>query len=263
VLLVATGLLTFAGCKSTDTGDGDACSGGACGGEVGGDPLTERFPRWNEAKDLVGDAKAGEDYFYNQMYDSFMTCAGCHSFDADDTMTTDAGEHTRPGVSVWGSANRDNIKGRGSEIAALGGDVCVPYWMGGPEEGMTAQELANLQAFLETGGGADHPTSANIAYKERTYTIPETLAGGDPERGEKMAIKYCVTCHEIGENEPLTGDVGERLSPDKVPTKFLGKLAARIRDQGKKNNEWMPGFPDQRMPEQDLLDILAWFEKKE
>ncbi len=257
-LLALVGLFAFVGCKSTDGGDRDAC------GEAGGESLEDKFPRWAEASQLQGDPEAGREYFENRMYYAFMTCESCHSFDAGDTMTADADEHTRAGVSVWGAAHRTNIKGAGSDVAALGANACVTTWMGGPEEGMTAQELADMQAFLETGGGANHPTSANLDYQGRSFTIPEILTGGDAERGEGLARTYCQTCHDVGDHDALTGDVDADLNPDKVPTKFLGSLAKRIKDHPMMtNNDYMPGFPDQRMSEQDLLDLLAWFELTE
>lgn len=259
-LLLLTGAFGFVGCKSSSSG-ASACGDGPCGGEVGGQTLKDKFPRWAEAKELEGSVERGRDYFNNQMYGSFMTCASCHGMGEGDTLTSDADGQIRAGHSVWGSQHRDNIKMH-DNVAALGGNICVISWMDGPDEAMTAQELADMDAFLKSGGAANHVTSKNLNYEQRSYTIPETLTGGDAERGGDLALKYCQTCHEIGDKDALTGDIGERLKPGVVPTGYLGKLAARIKDKNKQNNDWIPGFPDERMPQQDLLDLLAYFEKK-
>jgi cytochrome c553 len=257
-ILSVTFSLVALGCASEQTKDP-----GACGGETGGKSLEDRFAEnWEVAVTLKGDAEAGRKFFYEKTYGNYMTCASCHGMDAGDTMSADAGDYQRAGVSVFGSSWRTNIKGTGSDEEALGGNTCVPYWMGGPEEGAEPQDLANLDAFLKTGGGQDHATSINIDWKARSYTIPKTLTGGDAERGKQMALKYCATCHEVDGTAPLY-DVDEaKLSGGRTPTERLDRVAARIKDSGQKNNSYMPGFSDQRMPEQDLLDLLAWFEKK-
>ncbi|MCB9896208.1 MAG: c-type cytochrome [Planctomycetes bacterium] len=258
--------LVVIGCTSSQPKDEGAACGGetACGGDAGGDKLEERFAKnWDVAKTLKGDAEAGRKFFYEKTYGNLMTCASCHSMNEGDTMSADAGDHQRAAVSVFGARWRTNIKNTGSHNATLGGDVCVPFWMNGPEEGAAPQDLANLDAFLKAeSGDKDHATAVNIDWKARSYTIPETLTGGDAVRGKEMALRYCGTCHEVDGVAPLV-DVDERdLHGGSIPAERLSRVAKRIKDSGRKNNDFMPGFSDQRMAKQDLLDLLAWFEKK-
>ncbi|MCC7509218.1 MAG: hypothetical protein IT464_07570 [Planctomycetes bacterium] len=57
-------------------------------------------------------------------------------------------------------------------------------------------------------------------------------------------------------------DVGApALKGGVVPGEKLIDLAKRIRNTGGTNNRAMPGFPDDRMPQQDLLDLLAYFKQ--
>ncbi|MCA8910075.1 MAG: c-type cytochrome [Planctomycetes bacterium] len=267
--LLAVGCSTTKKANDEPACGGEACGGSACGsetcgGETAGDKLEERFAEtWDVAVTLSGDAEAGRKFFNEEGFDEGMPCAACHAFDKADTMTTDAGDHQRAAVSVYAARWRTNIKNTGSHNSTLGGDVCVPYWQGGPKEGAGAQQLADLDAFFKAESGPkDHATAVNIDWKGRTFTIPETLTGGDAARGEKQAVRYCGTCHEVNDAEPLY-DVGVRhLKGGTVATDRLDRLAKRIKDKGKSNNDFMPGFNDQRMPEQDLLDILAFFEKK-
>lgn len=275
-LMVASAWLAF-GCatngkKSVELGcGGDAC-GSACGGcgpcggapEGDGDALENKFAdSWTKAVELTGDADAGKRFYYEEVFDAGMACVACHSFDKGDTMTTDADSQIRAAVSVYASTFRDNVKGMGSHNATLGGNLCVPYWQNGPKEGATPQQLADIDAFLKRDGGdKSHATADNIAYKSRKFTIPEDLTGGDAARGAELADKYCLTCHAVDGKEPIY-DLGERkLKGGSVPAEYLSKVAKRIKDEDKNNNDFMPGFPDERMPVEDLLDLLAFFEKK-
>ncbi|MEE9310887.1 MAG: c-type cytochrome, partial [Planctomycetota bacterium] len=237
------------------------CGGMGCSTE--GDPLENMFKDgWEKSQKLTGTAEAGKKYMLENTYDAGMACVACHSIDANDTMTTDADGQVRAGVSIFGAKHRNKVKPMGSSNVALGGNLCVPYWQNGPKHGATPQEIADMAAYIESLPAAkDHATAANVNYKRKS-TIPATLTGGDAVRGAEMAGKYCQTCHGVDGKDAIY-DIGEKkLKPGVVPTQYLIKLAKRIRDTGKKNNDFMPGFVDDRMPEQDLLDLLAFFEKK-
>ena len=244
---------------------GDPCAGDPCGACDGGDgdPLVKKYAeRWEAALNLDGDGEAGRKYFVEKTYDANMPCAACHSFDQGDTMTSDGDGLVRPAVSIYAVARRTSIKPYGSKHATLGGNLCVTYWQDGPKEGAESNELADITAFLAGGGGDDHATASNIDYKARKFTVPETLTGGDAEAGGKKAVKFCNSCHQVGDAQPKYDIDEKKLKPGVVPSKYLGKVAKRIKDKGKKNNDFMPGFPDDRMSADDLRDILAWFEKK-
>ncbi len=251
---------------AADPCGGKPCAGNPCGGETGGKSLEEMYPNWAEAQKLTGSVDRGMKLITSRMYDSFMTCTSCHSFDDRDTWTKDADAQARAGYSVWGAKTRTNIKGMDSSAAALGGNACVTTWMGGPKEGLSAQDLADLKAVLDIGGGADHATSKNLDYKGRKYTVPAKLTGGDAKRGAQLAMTYCNTCHAVEGKGALTGDVDKGLKGGVVPSQYLVKVAERIRDTKvprlHDDGDYMPGFPDERLPEKDLLDLLAYFEKK-
>ena len=133
--------------------------------DVGTKPdLVAKFPQWKEALQLQGNAERGRKYFESKVLNTSMTCASCHSFDRRDAPSLDADGLRRAGSSVYGAAHRTNIKKSGTNLVALGGNVCVIHFMKGDEPGMNAQELADLDRFLKTGGGADHPSAKNIEY---------------------------------------------------------------------------------------------------
>lgn len=226
------------------------------------DALVKQFPQWKEALKLKGDAAAGKTFYESRTFKTVMTCASCHSFNPADSFTLDGDGEIRSGNPIYGSVHRTNIKNSASSLAVLGGNVCVLHFMKGAEPGMTAQEMADLNAFLQTGGKADHPTSKNLDYKAMKWTVPEKLTGGDPVRGKKLASEqYCISCHTVEKKKyaHVAGSrklVGGTIAEDKIKD-----LALRIRNPDFKINDEMPGHDDTRMPEQDLLDIIAWLKE--
>lgn len=224
--------------------------------------LLKMFPQWKDAQALKGDAAAGRKYFESTTINNKMTCQTCHSFDKRDTMTADGDGLVRAGFPVFASLHRTNIKNSGTNLAALGGNVCVLHFMGGKEPGMKASELADLDAFLKTGGDKEHATAANVDYPKATWTIPEVLTGGDAKKGEAFAGKSCITCHDVGGVKAKFSRAGRPLKPGTYGAKDFKELALQIRNPDYKHNVEMPGYTDLRLSNQQLLDLLAWFSTK-
>ena len=132
--------------------------------------------------------------------------------------------------------------------------------MGGKEPGMSAPDLANLDAFLKTGGGKDHATAVNLDAK-RAWTIPENLSGGDATRGGELAMKTCITCHDVGSEKHRIVRGGLPLQGHSFTEGELKELALQIRNPNYEHNALMPGYTDQRLNNQQLLDLIAWFRK--
>jgi mono/diheme cytochrome c family protein len=224
--------------------------------------LIGMFPQWAEAQKLKGDANAGRRYFESKTIENEMTCVTCHSFNQKDTMAADGDGLIRAGFPVFASLHRTNIKNSGTNLGALGGNMCVIHFMGGKAPGMDAPELANLNAFLLTGGKKEHATAANVDYAKATWTIPTDLAGGDPQRGEAFAKKSCVTCHDVADSKAKYSNAGGALKPSSYGPDDLKELALQIRNPDYKHNAEMPGYTDLRLSNQQLLDLIAWFKAK-
>lgn len=221
--------------------------------------LAAMFPQWKEAQGLPGDTPAGKTYYESKTVENAMTCAACHSFDPQDTMATDGDGLIRAGFPIFASSQRSNIKNSGTNLAALGGNVCVIHFMGGKSPGMTAQELANLDAILKSGGGRDHATAHNIDYTKATWTIPESTTGGNAERGRKLALQTCITCHDVGDQKARLVDGGGPLDGGSYVPDDLKELVLQIRNPDYKHNAEMPGYTDLRLSNEQLLDLIAWF----
>lgn len=223
--------------------------------------LAAMFPQWAAAKTLRGDPKAGRIYFETKKIGNGMTCASCHSFDPKDSMSQDGDGLIRAGFPLYAAAHRTNIKNSGTNLVALGGNVCVLHFMGGKEPGMSAPELANLDAFLKTGGGKDHATAVNLDYAKATWTIPKNLSGGSATRGGELAMKTCITCHDVGSEKHRIVRGGLPLRGHSFTEGELKELALRIRNPNYEHNAEMPGYTDHRLNSQQLLDLIAWFRK--
>lgn len=223
--------------------------------------LAAMFPQWKDAQKLKGDAASGRHYFESKKAGNSMTCVSCHSFDRKDTMAQDGDGLMRAGFPVFASVQRTNIKNSSTNLAALGGNVCVLHFMGGEAPGMTADELANLDAFLKTGGSKEHPTAINVDYANSTWTVPKDLTGGDAQRGEKLALTTCITCHDVGKEKHRLVKGGLPLFGHSFADGDLEELALQIRNPNYEHNGEMPGYTDLRLSNQQLLDLIAWFRK--
>lgn len=237
------------------TASADASSGG----EGKRPNLVAMFPQWKQAQAMQGDASSGRKYYESTTVKNTMTCATCHSFNEKDTMATDGDGLIRAGFPIFASSQRSNIKNSGTNLAALGGNVCVVHFMGGQSPGMSAADLANLDAFLKSGGGREHATAQNIDYSKATWTIPESFAGGSAERGKTLALQTCMTCHSVGGQKARLVNGGGPLEGGSYGPDDLKELVLQIRNPDYKHNEEMPGYTDLRLSNQQLLDLIAWF----
>jgi mono/diheme cytochrome c family protein len=220
--------------------------------------LVKTFPHWTEATGLKGDASLGKKYFETKTINTSLTCISCHSFDPRDNMQLDGDGLLRAGFPVYAAAHRTNIKGSGTNLVALGGNMCVVHFMKGPKEGMAAQELANMDAYLQSGGGIAHAAAKNVDYPNVKWSFPKKLSGGDRNRGAKLVMKACISCHTVSGQRYKHVEGGGELEAGSYGADDLQELAERIRNPEFKINDEMPGFSDVRMSNQQLLDILAW-----
>lgn len=224
--------------------------------------LVALFPQWNDAIKLTGDAQAGREYYQSHTINNDLTCASCHSFLESDTMEVDGDKLVRAGFPIYAAVHRTNVKNSGTNLAAAGGNLCTLHFMGSEEPSMNAQELANLDAFLKTGGGAKHAVATNVDYVERDYPSLEKLDTGDAGRGASLVVSHCSSCHGVAEASAKTVETGYDFQKGDYGADDLGELAARIRNKGGKHNDVMPGFSNLRMTDARLLDILAWMTTK-
>ena len=91
--------------------------------------------------------------------------------------------------------------------------------------------------------------------------LPEGLEGGDKQAGKRNVQTYCGGCHGKSDDH-----LQSELKPGKRPRiKVAMKVRGWVKKKGKlrfkANNGMMSFFAKNRLPDKDLLDILAYLGK--
>lgn len=235
-------------------------------------PLSSQF-------DGEGDPAEGERIYFEEHWTDTseynLSCSSCHAADPADTLTVDAGELQRPAHTTWNAALRTRWKGGQNwdstdpdYLGGYGGQICVTaYWT---DAAMTPEQAAHLEAWMKTNiddaPASDDPRAQPLDYAFNTWDTQEAfvdglrdgaggwLAGsdlGDVSAGEGLAAAHCGSCHassgavsfySVGLN---AGDYVRRIRRTSV-------------DDVAAPNDRMTRIPWDRLPDEDLRDLLAW-----
>ena len=91
-----------------------------------------------------------------------------------------------------------------------------------------------------------------VAFVAATTFAQQSLAAGDPERGAKLAIEWCSSCHLVSERQtsatteaPPFAAIAQRSSDE------LSALAGFLADPH-------PPMPDFSLTRQEIRDLLAY-----
>ena len=186
-------------------------------------------------------------------FPEYPSCAHCHAL----VPPKEEAKLKQVGVAetLFGSAVRKgwrNMKTYRDVGHAL--QYCAKTWQE-RKGGFKAAPLADLVAFLETAA----PKAPLPARKVQKKTkMPKTLAGGDAAKGKKLVERFCSLCHNDKDdalNSVLKPKRKKRLS---VARKVRGYDAkGKFKPQGNQ----MSYFTQDRLPDSDLLHILAYLGK--
>lgn len=119
--------------------------------------------------------------------------------------------------------------------------------------GFVSLAAAFIVAMSTSGMAAQSRRSGNTSAESTptTSSFTATNATGDPKRGRELFVKdACYQCHGY-EGQGGAGTAGPRLGPDPMPPEAM---AAVIR----KDNGMMPPFSKTLVPDQDIVDIVAF-----
>lgn len=232
--------------------------------------------------DGEGDAAEGERIYFEEHWEDAsaygFTCDSCHSIDPGDTLLVDAGEFTRPGHTTWNAPYRELWKSNqawddteSTVIGAYGGQVCVAaYFPSG--SAMTPEQAAHLEAYMRTRMDADpagDPRAEPLDYGFTSWdTKAEFVASvadgdgwlygtelGDPTAGEALAARQCGSCHlPDGASAPEFASTGTL----ELPTLIARIRRANLDDGTDAPNVRMPRISEDRLPDADLADLLAY-----
>jgi mono/diheme cytochrome c family protein len=131
---------------------------------------------------------------------------------------------------------------------------CARTWQT-RKSGLTEAQRADLIAFLKTRAPAGPLPKREV---QRQPKLAKDLSGGDPEKGRRLAGRYCVHCHNAAEDAlSFPFEPGKRKR-DQVARKVRGYDAERAfkPDEGS-----MSYFTNDRLTDEDLRHILAYVAK--
>jgi mono/diheme cytochrome c family protein len=210
-----------------------------------------------------GDAERGRKLFHDTGDYAYPSCAHCHAaVPAKDEV--EKARHRRPGFPIYDSAHRgawkNKARGKGPATAGDAGNTCVVAFQ--KRKKLDAARVADLNAYITS-------LSPNKAAKPRRIgyapALPESLDGGDPEKGKKKVALHCGGCHGPGDEHLQYPLKAAKHKKRKVAMKVRGWIEDEKRESGmrfKPDTGQMSFFAKDRLPDEDLLDILAYLGKK-
>jgi mono/diheme cytochrome c family protein len=241
-------------------------------------PLASEFKGEPSAEE---GAKLYTDEHWEDGSSYSLSCNTCHGSGEGDTLLVDEDDWNRPAHTVWNAPWRETWKGNqewsedsSSVLGAYGGQICVTAFFPEGSE-MTAEQAAHIEAFIKTLKD-DPPDPADLRAQVLDYgfkdwdTEADFLASlvdeagewsygealGDVDSGEALAGRHCAACHTDSDG---TVNPGQVYSAGSAP---LDLWVARIRrknlDSVDRPNARMPGFTVDRLPDEDLRDLLAF-----
>ena len=211
----------------------------------------------------LGDASRGEIIFRDTGRDlAYPSCAQCHATVPAAQELKKTG-HILPGHPVYDTAHRGAWKnhkpGTGPRTAADAGNICVVAFQ--KRAKLDAAQLRDLNAYLLSISPDRKVKPLVIGYKP---TLPSSLEGGDAKAGKKEVAIHCSGCHGKGDDK-----IGIAFRPNKIKRlKVAMKVRGYIRDskapQGRRfkpESGQMSFWAKDRLPDKDLLDIIAYLGK--
>ena len=210
-----------------------------------------------------GNADAGKKIFHDSGDDlEYPSCAHCHAVvsASEELAKTD---HIRPAFPVYNTSQRGGWKNKppsrkGPKSAGDAGNICVRAFQ--KRKKLPASDVADLNAFLASvSPGAAKPRKIKYAPK-----LPASLDGGDAAAGKKNVEAYCGGCHGKSDDHLQFELRKGRLKKRRVAMKVRGWIKDRKKKDGirfKANNGMMSFFAKDRLPDKDLLHILAYIGK--
>ena len=215
----------------------------------------------------AGDADVGKKMFHDSGEDlDYPSCAHCHATVSAAEELAKTG-HIRPAFPVYNTSGRGGWKNKprsrkgAPQSAGDAGNICVRAFQ--KRKKLPASDVAHLNAFLATVSPGD-ATPRKILYGPK---LPKSLDGGNAEAGKKKVETYCGGCHGKSDDHLQFELRKGRLKKKKVAMKARGwiKDKRKKKEKGairfKADNGQMSFFAKDRLPDKDLLDILAYLGK--
>ena len=211
-----------------------------------------------------GSADVGKKMFHDSGEDlDYPSCSHCHATVPAAEELAKTG-HIKPAFPVHNTSKRGGWKNKAKskkgapQSAGNAGNICVRAFQ--KRKKLPASDVADLNAFLASvSPGAAKPRKIKYAPK-----LPASLDGGDAAAGKKNVEAYCGGCHGKSDDHLQFELRKGRLNKRRVAMKVRGWIKDSKKKGGirfKAINGMMSFFAKNRLPDKDLLDILAYVGK--
>jgi len=203
-------------------------------------------------------AMAGKGYYYRAWGSTPYACIHCHA-NFDEAKYDDG--YWRPAHPMWNAATRPSYynsayKGGGDVPLARAVNTCTVAFLKADPLPLQGEKMQALLAYIRTISPDAKSPAVTIT---RVSSPPEVE--GDPRTGGRQFEASCMLCHrEKGAAPPLAF----AASPFVVMAKVRGyKLPADGMDEPFELNYPMPFFSAERLTDQQVADIAAFWEYRQ
>jgi len=210
----------------------------------------------------AGDVEKGRAIFNSTGEDfDYPSCANCHATVSAETELKET-KHIRPAFPVFNTSHRGawkNKKAGKLPTAGDAGNICVKEFQK-REKSLTASELEHLNAFLASVSPGTDVKPRKIMYAPK---IPESLDGGDKDKGKVIVAQMCSVCHGPTDDHFQSELKPGRRKKMKVAMKVRGWITDKKTKKLKfKADAGQMGFiAKNRLSDAQLLDVLAYLGK--
>lgn len=207
------------------------------------------------------DVNAGRRLFRSQDWTGTgLTCLHCH---ADFNEKKEPDDYIRPAYSLFNSGNRtewEAWEGKARKIYSLEEvvSICMIQWMTKRDEKgdgtlPAKHHLRQILAYLQWEEMAPETKSKPVKLKwAKEVPSDDHLKQGDPNLGQEVFQRSCVSCHKSDGSGPAPSLVRNGYSRYQIAKKVRGLdnpgLAGLV----------MPPFPKSRLSDRQLINVAAF-----
>lgn len=199
--------------------------------------------------------KRGKKLFFDTQALEYPSCAQCHSTLPEKEELKKA-KHLGPGSTLYGAILREGWRNRRT-YADLGeaSQTCAKKWQK-RKGGLKAAQRADLIAFLS--GFVPRVAKGPLPMRkvQRKPKMIEEYVGGDREKGEALAQRYCGGCHNETDDS-----IAIPLRPNKKKYAVIVRSVRGYDAKLKFKPKTMSYYTNDRLKDEDLKHILAYLGK--
>lgn len=179
--------------------------------------------------------------------DNALSCKSCHSTQDPRKGLVEPSGVIKPSSTMWNAASRATLWQGIATSPGHASEICAKLFMR-KADGLDDKTKADLEAYLKKLAPDPQPP---LDYEAIHITRRSSLANpttGNATRGKKLVEVYCAACHEKGRARP----------PLEAGLYEADMLVMRVRRLPGADNQQMPLFTVNKLPDSELRDIVTY-----